>query len=169
MDDQTNITGKRLFTAAFEAHKNHIYDFALRMLGDADSAGDITQEAFIRLYRSLTDHTAIVDIKSWLFVCTRNLCLNYRRDRGREVSLDDAPASAEPTTAEPDSRIQAVRIALAALDSGYREALILKEMQGFSYQEIGRILQITVPAVRSLLYKARLALREKLESTYPTR
>lgn len=162
-------TGEERFTAAFEAHKDQVYNFTLRMLGDADSAGDITQEAFIRLYRRLTDHTAILDIKSWLFVCTRNLCLNYRRNRGREISWEDAPPSAEPTVGQPDGSVDTVREALATLDPKNREALILREMEGFSYREIARILQITVPAVRSLLYKARLALREKLKSRYPMR
>lgn len=169
MENQPHINGEKGFAAAFKAHKNHIYDYALRMVGDADSAGDITQEAFIRLYRSLTDHTAILDIRGWLYVCTRNLCLNYRRRRGREIPLADLPIHSEPMTPGRNPRTDAVRKALAALDKKYREALILKVMQGFSYREIAHILQITVPAVRSLLYKARLALRDKLESTYPMR
>lgn len=169
MGHSLDMAGEKRFTAAFEAHKHDVYDFALRMLGDTDSAGDVTQEVFIRLYRSLTDHSAILDLKSWLFICTRNLCLNYRRDRGREISLEDAPASRQPTVDQPDRSIDAVRKALAALDTKFREAIILREMEGFSYREIAHILQITVPAVRMLLYKARLALREKLKSTYPMR
>lgn len=140
-----------------------MYDFALKMVGDADTAGDITQEVFIRLYKSNSNHTAISNVKNWLFILTRNLCLNRIRDSRRQVSLDAVPETEIQVDCSADSRHIILQKAMYALAPDLREALILKEYQGFSYIEIGGILGITVPAVRSLLYRARVALKEIYE------
>ena len=152
------------FTELFLLYKDRTYDFALRMLGDAHAAGDVAQDVFIRLYEHQSNHHRITDVKSWLFIVARNLCLNQIRNRGRQVPLDaleDQLAHANPAL---DPKQRALRLALASLESPYREALILKVYQGFSYQEIAEILGKTVPAIRSLLFKARSMLREMMDN-----
>lgn len=152
------------FTELFEQYKGRTYDFALRMLGDPQAASDVAQDAFLRLFEHQQNHHRIGDVKSWLFIVARNLCLNRIRNRSKYVSLDgleDRPTRAH-TAADPRQR--ALRRALLSLDSPYRETIVLKAYQGFTYQEMAEILGKTVPAIRSLLYKARSMLRDRLES-----
>lgn len=154
---------KERFLTLFHENKNSLYDFALRTLNSRDAAQDIAQQAFIRLFETLSRNSSIADGRSWLFITTRNLCYNYIRDRRKEVSLDTVDDSGMTTA--PASKPEHVLLhkALSRLDSPYREALILKEYQGFSYYEISKILNTTVPAVRTVLYKARLKLKSNYE------
>jgi len=148
------------FKAFFARYKDALYDYALRMLGCPDNAADIVQEVFIRLYRTMQNGEVITTPKNWLYSVARNLCLNHIRDGKKNVSLErfaDIPAKDSPDTVDTKFHL---RQALSRLRDDYREALILKEYHGFSYAEIAAIMQVTIPAVRSLLYKARIALKE---------
>jgi RNA polymerase sigma-70 factor (ECF subfamily) len=151
------------FLALFHENKNRVYDFALRTLNDKDAAEDVTQEAFIRLFNTLKKNSSINNGRNWLFIATRNLCYNYLRDHRKEVAIDSIENS-ESVIATP-VRHEHLRLqkALNTMDGNYREALILKEYQGLSYYEISQVLSTTVPAVRAILYKARLQLKQNYE------
>jgi RNA polymerase sigma-70 factor, ECF subfamily len=144
------------FTALFQLYKNQAYQFAVAMLGDRDASGDIVQEVFVRLYTQLREGTAIVKPKSWLLTSMRNLCLNRLRDSRKYVALDNLSLPSNPVVASH----AALESALQSLDPASREAIILREYQGLSYAEIAEVTGLTVPAVRSLLYRARNGLRE---------
>ena len=151
------------FLTLFHENKDRLYDFALRTLSSRDAAEDITQQAFVRLFNTLSRNSSITDGRSWLFITTRNLCYNHIRDRQKEVPLDhlnDSEMTIPPFSNPEHMRLQK---ALGQLDTPYREALILKEYEGFSYYEIAKILNTTVPAVRTVLYKARLKLKSNYE------
>ena len=152
------------FTELFHLYKDRTYDFALRMLGDAHAAGDVAQEVFLKLYLSQSNHDRIADVKSWLFIVARNLCLNHIRNRSKQIPLEQLEDQLVESNPAVDPRQRALRLALASLESPYREALILKVYQGFSYREIAEILGRTVPSVRSTLFKARSMLRDKMEN-----
>lgn len=155
---RTDCSGN--FETIFQCYKNQTFDFAFRMLGDNDAAGDITQEVYIRLFKVLRNNSQIKDIKSWLFIAVRNLCLNKIRDGHKEISLDSIPNENLGYDNDPDTNRIVLEKSLLSLETRFREALILKEYQGFSYKEMAQILQITVPAVRSLLFKARMRLKD---------
>jgi RNA polymerase sigma-70 factor (ECF subfamily) len=84
---KTSCNTKERFTELFQTNKNTVYDYALKMLGKRDCAEDISQGAFIRLYNNLKRKT---QINSWLFIITRNLCLNKLRNTKRSVTHDSA-------------------------------------------------------------------------------
>jgi len=148
------------FSELFDRYKDRTYDFAVRMLGDRQAAGDVVQDVFLRLHRQRQDQNHIQNVEAWLFIVARNLCLNQLRNQSKLVSLDSLENS--PAEATTDPRQSALRQALASLDSPYREAIILKVYQGFSYQEIAGMLGKTTPAVRSILFKARCMLRDRI-------
>jgi len=151
---------RKAFIETFRQYKNSIYLYALKMLGDKDSAGDVSQEVFLRLYSRQAEDQTIGDVKSWLFVVARNLCLNHIRDHKRITSLDADTDNAGAATGTEGEQLRLLRRALLSLEPKYRETLILKEYQGFSYSEIAEITGTTIPAIRSLLYKARLQLKD---------
>ena len=155
----TNETGN--FKTYFTSYKNALYDYALWMLTDKESAADVVQEAFMKLFEKLTHNSEIKDIKSWLFVTTRNLCLNMKRNSRKEVSIDMLADQMINSKNISNTRLITLQKALLAIDTKSREVLILKEYQGFSYTEMASLLETTVPAIKSILYRARVMLRDK--------
>lgn len=158
-------TDSHSFTQLFHLHKNHTYDFVLKMLGDKDAAGDVAQDVFIRLYEHQSNHHHIADVKSWLFIVARNLCLNHIRSHRKQQPLDSVSNSLDHSYSTNDTRLVTLRQAVGRLESPYKEGLILKAYQGFAYIEIAEILGTTVPAVRAILFKARNQLRDELNRT----
>jgi RNA polymerase sigma-70 factor (ECF subfamily) len=155
----------RAFGTLFQSYKNRIYNFAYKMLGEKDSAGDITQEVFIKLFKSQNNPARINNLKSWLFILTRNLCLNRIRDTKKEISLGSIDAN--KSGGDEFSVLQSLKLqrALVKLEPDLKEALILREYQGFSYAEISDILGLSVSGVKSLLFRARIRLKEIFEKT----
>jgi RNA polymerase sigma-70 factor (ECF subfamily) len=165
MRAQPHDDRKTKFLSLFRSNMNAVFGFACRMLNDHHAAEDATQEVFLRLYQSVLDGTDHRNPRSWLMVVTRNLCLNRLRETRRVVSLESLDR--EPRRGD-DNRIEARRrldTALGQLDVRQREALILREFEGFSYAEIANMTDTTTAGVRSLLYRARVELRDILEKT----
>lgn len=157
--------------AAFESllrqYERPLYGYIYRMMsGNADDAADLLQETFIKVYRALARIPADVNFPAWLYRVARNCCLDEmrRRRRARWTLWDDAPANAmvdhigvaDPEQValerEGDSAVKAV---LARMSRRNREALILRECEGMSCEEIGAVFGISRKAVKSTLFRAR--------------
>ena len=150
---------KNAFNRVYKTYMNNVYGFASRMLNDSNKAEDVTQEVFLRLYRSLINGVELNNPRAWLMVLTRNLCLNMIRDTRKEVSInsvDILPCQKEQTSLDTNRQLNA---AISRLEIKQREILLLKEYEGFSYSEIAEIAETSVAGVRSLLYRARLELK----------
>jgi RNA polymerase sigma-70 factor (ECF subfamily) len=153
------------FETLFHRYKNQIYDFSYKMLGDRESAGDVTQEVFLKLFKNQNNPVEINNLKNWFFILTRNLCLNRIRDTKNEISLESI---AEEKLAEDEIsnfKVLKLRKAMNLLEPDLKESLILREYQGFSYKEISEILGLSISAVKSLLFRARSKLKEFFEKT----
>lgn len=158
----------------FELHvKNNMkraYFSALGMLGSHDAAMDISQEAFIRAYKSYNRFDADKNFFTWFYKILRNLCLNYIRDnknRKEDVifeSCADVVSHSLQQEAEDEELIKLLHISINTLCPEDREIIILKEFEGYSYKEISEMLNIPGGTVMSRLYYARrkLAIKMKL-------
>ena len=168
---------RRSFDLLVEQHYSLVYNTAYRILGDADSAADATQTAFVRAYRSLGRFRGTSAFSTWLYRIVCNVCLDVLRStRGNVVSLDATDEEAigshhrqlrdhshEPSFhVEQSERQRAVHKALGLLHEDYRVVLVLCDLQGFSYDEIAQIVQIPLGTVKSRLNRARLALKKAL-------
>ena len=162
-------------TEAFEAlvleHQNKVYSLALRMVGNEEDARDMAQEAFIRAYNSLAGFRGDSKFSVWLYRLTSNICIDFLRSRAkkRTVSLtwtddegEDAGELEIPDdTWSPERRLESsvtresVRRGLDSLSPQYREILLLREINGLSYEEIGRALGIEEGTVKSRIFRAR--------------
>ncbi|HVP36734.1 MAG TPA: RNA polymerase sigma factor [Terriglobales bacterium] len=151
------------FETLFHRYKNQIYNFSYKMLGNKESAGDITQEVFIKLFHNQKNPGRINNLKNWLFILTRNLCLNRIRDTKKEITLDSI--ADEKSSENGNSNLQVLKLqkAMSQLEPDLKESLVLREYQGFSYKQISEILSLSLPAVKSLLFRARLRLKEIYE------
>ena len=162
-----------------EAHQHRIIGTIAKMLGDETDAPDIAQQVFIRVWKSAPRWKPTAKVTTWLFKITRNLVFNEMRRRKRHPvqSLDATLASddgdrprqiADPgvkaaDTALLDDEMQAaIQAAIDELPETQRMAVILRRYDDVPYEEIGEILDLSVPAVKSVLFRARTDLREKL-------
>ena len=146
------------------------------MLGSAEDARDVAQEAFIQAFQKLESFRGRSAFYSWLFRIALNSAVNqHRKHRRTPVSIEAAreasgaePADTHPTShpayaMESSERQSLVRTALAELPPEYRTALVLKEMEGLKYEEIAAIIECPIGTVRSRIHRARLELRAKLQ------
>lgn len=167
--------------AAFEQlvrdNQNKVYSLALRFTGDRETAADLAQEAFLKAWRGLRGFQGESSFSTWVYRLTANVCIDYLRKKARRepvepaVSLDDQHGAwAEPADWEQDpqrqlersERGQALARGLARLPDWQRQVLVLRELSGLSYQEIGEKLELDLGTVKSRLARARLSLRKIL-------
>jgi RNA polymerase sigma-70 factor (ECF subfamily) len=157
-------------------HQHRVIGTIARMLGSTDDAEDLAQQVFVRVWRSAPRWEANARFTTWLLTITRNLVFNEvrRRSRSRTVPLDEPGEFGSPreypdlatNTPEDDLRVaelqQAIDQAIQSLPEQPRMALILRRYEEMPYEEIAAVLGTTVPAVKSMLFRARSELRERL-------
>lgn len=171
-DDTQRLARARMGDAtAFEAllrqYERPLYGFIYRLMGgNADDAADLLQETYIKVYRALPRIPEDVNFPAWLYRVARNCCLDEIRRRRRAhwtvwdgaqgAALADQAGDADPEQMvldrEGDSGVMAV---LARMSSRNRQALILRECEGMSCEEIGAVFGISRMAVKSMLFRAR--------------
>ncbi len=166
-----------------EAHQHRVIGTVAKMLGDDSDAEDIAQQVFIRVWKSAARYEPTAKFTTWLFKITRNLVFNELRRRKRHPtrSLDSTadeddrplqmpdPGTKAADTALLDDEMQsAIQKAIEELPEVQRMAIILRRYDDIPYEEIGEILGLSVPAVKSVLFRARTELREKLKKYLDT-
>lgn len=149
--------------------KNKLYRFAFRLLGDADDAKDVVQEVFIRVWNGRANMDQIQNMEAWCMRITKNLSLDKLRATQRrstqpiEVSYDLQQTDATPDIkTEMGESMQNVSQLIAALPEKQRQIIHLRDVEGYSYNEICDILELDMNQVKVNLFRARNAVREKL-------
>jgi RNA polymerase sigma-70 factor (ECF subfamily) len=145
----------RLFTE----HRQGVFRFLCRLVGQTEPARDLTQEVFLRVARSGVPPTDADGQRAWVYRVARNLGLNFLRDSGRRPT--DSLA-AEPMKGPQQELAFALSQALRQLADLDRDVFLLREEGGLSYDEIAAACDLTPTAVRSRLFRARLQLRSAL-------
>jgi RNA polymerase sigma-70 factor (ECF subfamily) len=157
-------------------HSARVYRLAYRLSGNAQDAEDLTQDTFIRVFRSLADYTPGT-FEGWLHRITTNLFLDMVRRRQR-IRFDALPDDAErlPGTSPSPEQLYVdthldpqVQAALDALSPEFRAAVVLCDIEGLSYEEIAATLGIKLGTVRSRIHRGRVQLRESLAHLDPNR
>lgn len=152
-------------------HGDRVYRLAFRLCGNAHDAEDITQEAFIRVFRSL-DRYKPGTFEGWMHRIVTNLFLDTARRRGR-IRFEALPDDAERVPGRARSPEQVVseetfdpvlQTALANLTPEFRAAVVLSDIEDLSYEDVGRILGVKMGTVRSRIHRGRAALRAELEA-----
>jgi len=158
-------------------HGPRVYRLAYRLTGNAHDAEDLTQDVFVRVFRSLSSYTPGT-FEGWLHRITTNLFLDTMRRKARirfEALSDDAPerlAGREPTPAQAYDDTHwddDVQHALDSLAPEFRAAVVLCDIEGLSYEEIADVLGIKLGTVRSRIHRGRANLRDALAHRAPDR
>jgi len=153
-------------------YQDRLYNSLLRVLGSAEDAADIVQDAFVQAYTKLDTFRGTSAFYTWLYRIAFNLAMSHARKGHKATSLDGMKALAgdEPMDGQPTAetgvlmqeRAELVHAALAELNMEHRQIIVLREIDGLRYDEIADILALPVGTVRSRLFRARLELRELL-------
>lgn len=175
------------FRSLLERHERRVFGLVLRVLHcDREFARDVCQEVFVRAYRGLVGFDPVARFSTWLHTVALNYCITeYRKSKAlkrarRTLSIDAPIDGTDDLTIEPVARgpqaadrmyhreiAEAVRAAVHELPEEFQRAVLLRDLQGLSYEEIGAILDIPPGTVRSRIHRGRLILQEKLKGFRP--
>jgi RNA polymerase sigma-70 factor (ECF subfamily) len=173
------------FESLVERPKDRLYGLALRMTRSEADAAEVVQDTFLAAYQNLKRFRGEAAFGSWVHrIAANNALMRLRHQRvveaaGEELASPEftergslAEVPEEDWSRRADEKVldeelgRAIRQATDSLPQGYREVFLLKDVEGMSYEEIAEMMGISVPAVKSRLHRARLALREKIDAFY---
>jgi RNA polymerase sigma factor (sigma-70 family) len=153
------------FETIVDRYQGRLLGFCRQMLGCTEDAEDVLQEVFVNAYRAMLADEREINLRPWLYRIARNRCLNHLRKPTADAqeSMDMVPAVEAASTAERVHNREEFRQILCdvnKLPETQRSALLLREMDALSYEEIAAAMETTVPSVKSLLVRARISLAE---------
>lgn len=151
-------------------YKKLVYSVVYKMINDKEEVHDVAQEVFIRLYKSLDKYNPEYRMSTWIVKITTNLCLDTLRKKKQDtVALDDAIGVSSPVDTPEESLIKSqrsllIKKAINELPEKYKVLIILFHNNGMSYEEMTKIVDEPMSIIKNRLYRARLMLKDKLES-----
>lgn len=162
-----------------EEHQGKVYNLALRMVSNPDDAAELTQDAFLKAWRSMEQFHGDSSFGTWMYRLTHNVCIDFlrreqrRKQAGYSFSLDEEHEEGTKTELtdthyEPQAQLEKKEIreqiakGLETLSPEHKEVLLLRELNGLSYQEISGIVGVAEGTVKSRIARARLMLRNYL-------
>lgn len=168
------------FEMLIEAYQKKIFNLAFRMIGNYDDAGDLAQEAMIRIFKSISNFKEQSSLSTWIYRITTNVCLDeIRKKKNRKVLSLDEEIHAEDGDMQrqimsddplPDELMekeelrQIISNAIESLPEDQRLVITLRDIQGLSYDEIAKVLDCPAGTVKSRINRARFALKNVLIS-----
>ncbi|GMV05805.1 MAG: hypothetical protein AMXMBFR53_20820 [Gemmatimonadota bacterium] len=157
----------RAFEEVYRRTADRVYAVCLRMCGDADEAAERVQDAFVRAWERLGSFRGESLFTTWMHRLTVNLVLEARRSRGRRAAREEAQPDLErfaraAVVAMPGTRVDLER-AIAGLPEKAREVLVLRDVEGFKYEEIAAMTGVTLGTVKAQIHRARNLVKEALE------
>jgi len=171
---RTRTNDLAAFESVMRQHERLVLVTALRLLGNMEDAKDVSQEVFLRLYRNLDKVEAANNYQAWLYRVTVNLCHDIGRKRRPSVAVEDVPELVSGADDPQESltgaeRQRVLRMSLRALSAKEREALVLRDLEGLSTEEVARALGSSEATVRSQISKARVKMRDYVERYFRRR
>lgn len=160
------------------AHQKQVYNLCLRLSGNPDDACDLSQEAFLRAWRSLRQYQFGAEFSTWLYRLTQNVCIDFLRWQKRQktvpLQMEDEsgeterplpdPAPGPEEQAQSSELRQTLMAAIQQLPADYRDILVLRAVDDLPYEQIAELLGLKLGTVKSRLARARLQLKKILEN-----
>jgi len=174
---------KSSFDILLERHRALVVNHLYRLVRNRPIAEELAQDVFLRVYRSRKTYQPQAKFTTWLFRITTNIALNWRRDTRREAAYmrldEDNPSSRKIELPDPmlraderlvlNHRAQEIRAAIEKLSPKQQAAVLMHKYQGMDYAEIAQALDCSIPALKSLLFRAYQTLRQRLAHFAPAR
>lgn len=176
---------EQAFAYLISLYQRPVYNFVFRLLEDPGDAPDVTQEVFLKVFRNIGEFRGECSLKTWIYRIAVNEASNLRRwfsrHRRHELSLDETDGggpSYASVLADPhenqyeqvlrQERMRAVEKALSQVKESFRAAVVLRDIEGLSYDEIAEILRVSLGTVKSRILRGRGALKHKLAALAPS-
>ncbi len=169
----------RVFEREFMPHIDSMYNFAFRLTNDEDDANDLVQDTYLKAFRFINSFEEGTNAKAWLFRILKNSFINDFRKKSKEPSKIDYHDVETTYNSEEEAEVaqtvdlraetvqdligDEIATALNALPVDFRTVIILCDIEGFTYEEMAKILDIPIGTVRSRLHRARMLLKDKLK------
>lgn len=151
------------YNSAVDQHADGIYRFAVKHLQDTDRAKDVVQESFARLWEKM-DTVEGAKAKSYLFTTAHHLLVDEARKEVRKTRMEERHANLRWTgQSQPDLK-EVLDAALATLPEVQRSVVLLRDLEGYSYEEIGELTQLNITQVKVYIYRGRTALKNYIGS-----
>ncbi|MFZ9814092.1 MAG: RNA polymerase sigma factor [Candidatus Kapaibacteriota bacterium] len=149
----------------YKRHSPRIYSYVRKILGDVQATDDIFQETFVRFYEMGVSGQDIQNVQGYLLKISRNLCLNEKAKKYNTstITIENFEFPSLDTPYEQKELSRLISTALEMLPEDYKEVLILREMYGYSYNEIAEIVETSMPIVRTRIYRAKQKIRVILQ------
>jgi RNA polymerase sigma-70 factor (ECF subfamily) len=173
--DRLRAGEPKAFEEFVVTYQHRVFGVALRMLRNAAEAEEVSQEAFLRAHRALADFRGDAKLSTWLYAIVSRLCLTRlgsgeRRmaRQGEETLMRLANSEGDPSDALERGEVEAaLHRAIAELPEDRRIVVVLRDLEGLSYEEIAQALDLELGTVRSRLHRARMDLKDKMERFLP--
>jgi RNA polymerase sigma-70 factor, ECF subfamily len=150
------------FAELYARYSQRVYAYCLRVTGHSEDAKDIFQETFLKFFDSAKEHEKMDNIPGFLLTIARNICINHKRDKKPNFSLEDFHTWTNDSDYERKELLQLLASALELLEKEYREAFVLRAYQGLSYPEIAKITGETASAIKNRVWRAKEKIKEIL-------
>lgn len=167
------------FSQLVKIYEKKAFNFAYRMLSDREEAEDATQEAFLRVFNKIDTFCGNSSFSTWFYTILNNICLDILRKRSRSINTvsinqsaddeDEFELQVEDNSPGPYEQLQKktakeiLEEGIALLSDEHRTVIVMRDINGLEYEDIGKILGISLGTVKSRISRARLALRKILE------
>jgi RNA polymerase sigma-70 factor (ECF subfamily) len=173
--DRLRAGEPRAFEELVRGYQHRVFGVAVRMLGSRAEAEEIAQEVFLRAHRAVADFRGDAKLSTWLYGIASRLCLNRLASGDRRRVREGEELLLRLPSAGPDASVEleraeissALRQAIAELPEERRVVVVLRDLEGLSYEEIAQALDLEPGTVRSRLHRARLDLKDKMERFLP--
>lgn len=151
------------FTELYKRYSSMVHAYCMKIVNQEEQAEDIFQDTFINFYNNVKDDVGNSNIPGFLLKIARNLCLNYKRDKMNTVPIEDMDFKIEPSNQyEKTELLELIDTSLELLDFEFREAFVLKEYDGLSYEELAEVCGITVGNAKSRVFRAKAKIKKIL-------
>ena len=177
--DEALAGNARSFGELVRKYQDRLFNTMFQIVGSREEAEDVVQDSFVQAFIKLNSFQGARAFYTWLYRIAFNVSVSRRRRKRPDVSIDairevtgnDPISVADSPTArlEREESVEQVQRALDRLNEEHRSILILREMEGFCYEEISNVLNMPIGTVRSRLHRARIQLREELKETLEAR
>ena len=153
---------KQAFMQLYEDWSDRLFVFCCRMMKDRDLAKDALQNALVKIYERASQYQEGSNAKAWIYRLTRNVCIDMLRADKNHEEIDETQLPVQEPRARDVALQEALTSEIEALPEIYREAVVLRDVQGHSYKEIAEIVEAPLSTVKFRIFKARDILRERL-------
>lgn len=157
------MISEKEYKAAVQEYTKNLYRYLLKTLRDEEAAKDLTQDCFLQFWNN-KEKIDPLKIKNWLFKVAHNAMLNYKRSASRKTSIEGQKAEVLPIVFQTDFELkEIIDLSLSELSALQKSIILLRDLEGYNYMEIGEMLSLSESQVKVYLFRARQKMKSFIQ------